>query len=236
MSDIKSSKPILLICLKERWDIYIHFAANTPLKILPFEDIPEALKTCIVKPPSAILIDMITALKFGALTMQPLDNLRVNWPVIRCNTRPDGSMTAMSLTPPKQEPLQKAFTEILQGNSSWNNTSSKRQSIRMKIKSRAILTFPNGQSYKGNCHNLSIDGAFISSYAEFKQETLTIQFLDLTPTPILLHGIIRWQRKWEESPKIPGIGVEFQKDGKQDSLIDFISHSPSIQEFIRKLN
>lgn len=235
MPDTHSSKIILLICLKERWDIYTRFTANMPLNILPCEDIRAALKICLTTPPSAIFIDMVTALKFGALTMHPLDCLRVSWPVIRCNTRPDGSMMAMSLNPPKQELLQSAIPFILQNDSPWNNPSSKRQYVRMDIRSRVILTFSNGHSYKGNCHNLSIKGAFISSYAEFPEKNLKIQFLDLTPTPILIHCIVRWQRKWEESPLIPGIGVEFETDANQIALINVLNQSHQIQEFIGRL-
>lgn len=233
---MQNNKPLFIfLCLKNRETIYSDVLRNLNYDLFFCDSIFDLISYCIDNPPNAIVIDMFTNLKFGALAMKPLDNLGVNWPVLRCNVRNDGLITAMSMNPPKQDGFQDALRNIVNKNVSWAHVSSKRQYLRIDMDSRVRLKM-NNTFEVGNCLNLGLGGAFIVNYSNVENiNSLEVEFMDLFDKKISINVNIAWKRFWKDSIYLPGFGVSFDINEVPNDFKKALKRPEIVNNFINKL-
>jgi hypothetical protein len=62
-----------------------------------------------------------------------------------------------------------------------------------------------------NCVNIGVGGMFAVTYEPLAVgDRLDIQLLDLAPLPMELRGRVVRVRRWDDSPQLPGIAVQFE--------------------------
>jgi hypothetical protein len=176
-----------------------------------FEEVRPLLAACFEAPPLAVLIDVPSAVRLGRTQLAPLFGLKVSWPVIRCTFRGPGNATAMCDEPPQNAPLASALEAIHKGDKQWA-TRFFRKHVRVELQARVrFRESPEGPWKLGNCINLGNEGLFMICYdAPPLTSRLELELLDILEGPQQIIGITAWVRSWDESPELPGVGVELE--------------------------
>jgi Tfp pilus assembly protein PilZ len=221
----------ILLCLKERAPKYDPVLSGISHEIIIVDNIELLIRNCIAEPPDGALIDMVSGARIGASNMALLDNLNMDWPIIRCNVSADGSVRVMHKEFDQSPMLSQALDSIVKKASVKETPQSKCRHIRIKIRCRVRLLVPkDGKWRMANVLNLSMGGAFIHTYDPPQiGETVLLEFRDLVVNPLKCQAQVAWVRRWEDSDRFPGVGVAFQTNtfepGLQKALEDFLVNS-----------
>ena len=164
----------------------------------------------ISEPPLAVLIDAPSAARIGAALVNPLFELHMRWPVMRCTTRPDGGVNVMCSSPDRQGMLAEALPAIIAGDPAWL-PPWRRRCIRVDVQCRARVRLAGEDRWRqGNCLNLSRSGTFIVTYEPHAiGDPVALEVWDIAENAATAKGRVNRLRKWDEGHRLPGIGVEF---------------------------
>jgi hypothetical protein len=200
----------LLLAAGERETLYREAVKGLPYDIVIVDGILPLLTGCIQEPPLAVLIDAPSAARIGAALVNPLFELHMKWPVMRCTTRPDGGVNVMSSSPDRQGTLSEALPAIIAGDPTWL-PPWKRRYVRVDVQCRARMRFTGEDRWRQcNCLNLSRHGAFVVSYEPSTiGDTLELEVWDIAEKPAYAKAKVVRMRKWDDGPKLPGVGVDF---------------------------
>ena len=73
---------------------------------------------------------------------------------------------------------------------------------------------------------MSTGGCFVLSFEPLPVESLVqVEIRDLTDSPIVLEARIVWIRNWNDSVKLPGMGLQFDSESASPELADALSKS-----------
>ena len=203
----------LLLCVGERRALYEQAVKQSGYEFVLVDGLLPLLTNCVQEPPQALLVDAVSAAKMGAALVNPLFELRMAWPVMRCTLRHDGTIVVMCESPDRQGSLAEAMAGIAAGDPTWLPPWHRR-SVRVEVRCRTRLR-ARGQDewHPGNCLNLARDGAFVVSYRPYgKGDALEMELWDIAEKPACLSVQVVRCRRWEEGPRLPGIGVAFDHD------------------------
>jgi hypothetical protein len=200
----------LLLAVGERQLQYEQITKAMPYEIVIVDGMLPLLECCIQEPPQAVLIDAPSSARIGAALVNPLFEMHMRWPVMRCTTRPDGGVNVMSSSPDKQGTLAEALPAIIGGDPNWL-PPWKRRFVRVDVQCRTRLRVASEDRWRqGNCLNLSRNGAFVVTYeAHGVGEALDLEVWDIAETPAVAKGHVVRARKWDDGPRLPGIGLDF---------------------------
>ena len=173
--------------------------------------VEQLLADAMKVPPLAIIVDLRSQVAIGSKSLKPIFELKTTWPVLRCNVHPDGSATVMCLEPHRTETLLSALHSIANGDESWVPEGKFQNFLRLSIQFRVRMRREKEEWIRGNTLDISARGAFITSYDDFKkEERIELEINDVADRILKLQGIVKWIRRWEDTPELPGIGVSFE--------------------------
>jgi PilZ domain len=172
------------------------------------------LQQILLEPPSALMLEISTAIKLPKRTLQALLDLGVRWPVIRCGFRPDGLLMGMCQDPPKSDELDIVLHEIAQGNPSWSNPRYRRLALRMHVEGRARLRRSGEEWHPGMIQNIGCGGAFIATFDAWNVgDSVEVELQDIIPNdPFNISAKIASVRPWGTQRGMPGVGLVFPAD------------------------
>lgn len=223
---------ILLLCSAERKQAYLPLLERWQDAIEILHSPDEILARAFRRAPAGVLIDLIDTAYMGRDRLASLLELRVSWPIMRCNT--DGQGSGLALWPVRERrcPLYEAIVGMLNPDESWKHPINVRQYIRLEFLARVRIFHKKlGQWRNTNVLNLGIGGMYAVGY-DLDWEVgqgVDLELWDLTFDPIKLHGAVAWIRKWEEgNDRLPGIGISIYEDEGLRILADTICQPESI--------
>ena len=109
----------LLLAVGERETLYREATKGLPYEIVFVDGMLPLLTSCIQTPPLAVLIDAPSSARIALHWSNPLFEMHMKWPVMRCAIRPDGRVNVMSSSPDRQGTLDDALRAISAGDPSW---------------------------------------------------------------------------------------------------------------------
>jgi len=229
-----SLKPFYFLCLDKRQPSYKIIIANIKEKVVFIDTLEELVKRCIELPPKGVFIDILTSLRFGAQNIMPIDNLGMQWPVMRVNITSSGSTLVLCMDTPKRDTLPVAITALAAQDPEWVNKDHKREHIRLKLRHRVRMKRSNSETwYRCNGRNIGVDGIFVHTYDEIALgDTVDIEILDLVNTTITCKGIVHWHRQWDAGIKLPGVGVQFVIDTVNYPIYEILTRQENIKGFL----
>lgn len=198
----------LLLSIGERQLVYEAALKTLTSPIVVVDGMLPLLSACVERPPLGVLVDAPSAARIGAALVNPLFELRMAWPVMRCTVRPDGVATVMCTSPDQQGPLAEALDAIASGDPRWRSPWRRRH-VRVEILCRARIRQSNGDQWlEGNCLDLSRNGLFFICYEPPEAGALLdVEVWDLGEKPASCTGCVVRKRRWEDGPELPGIGI-----------------------------
>jgi hypothetical protein len=201
----------LLLAAGERQVQYEEIIKTLPYDIVIVDGMLPLLDRCIQEPPLAVLVDAPSSARIGAALVNPLFELHMRWPVMRCTTRPDGGVTVMCSSPDRQGALAQALPAIIAGDPDWL-PPWRRRYVRVDVQCRARVRLAGEDRWRqGNCLNLSRNGAFIVTYEpQAVGDALDLEVWDIAEEAARAKAHVVRLRKWDDGPKLPGIGVDFE--------------------------
>ena len=232
VAQVQSTRFVLL-CDHERWGRYEKELALAEHEVERLDDVLDVLKTCIRKPPLAVIIDMASSRGRNNDSLVALTNLELAWPILRCRAKPDGSLMVISTTPINRAPLLTALEQIEEGDSSWFRNDIARRNVRVPVQIRARARLANDERWQlGTILDLGAGGCFFHTFEPFELgEPVVIEIRDLYSLPFELSGFVTWARTWDQSTKLPGIGIAFDGRGPIEHLLDALMGLPLLQSF-----
>jgi hypothetical protein len=200
----------LLLAVGDRQALYQPSVKALPYEILFVDGMIPLLECCIREPPLAVLVDAPSAMHIGAALVNPLFEMHMHWPVMRCTMRPDGGVNVMCTSPDRLGTLAEALPAIIAGDPDWL-PPWRRRYIRVDVQCRARVRRAGEDRWRqGNCLNLSRNGAFIVTYEPPAiGDRFDIEVWDIGENAAVAEGHVSRLRKWEDGPRLPGVGVEF---------------------------
>jgi len=223
----------VLLCDQARWSRYENELSGAEHEVEHLSDVVDVLKTCIRQSPLAVIIDMASSRGRNNESLVALTNLELAWPILRCRTKPDGSLMVISTTPINRAPLLTALDEIEVGERTWFREDIERRSVRVPVQIRARARLEDDETWvKGTILDLGSGGCFFHSFQSFELEQLVIvEIRDLYSLPFELSGCVTWKRTWETGTQLPGIGIAFDGRGPLPHLVDALLNLPLLQSF-----
>ena len=229
-----SLRPFYFLCLDKRQPSYKIILANVKEKVVFIDTLEELVKRCIELPPKGVFIDILTSLRFGAQNIMPVDNLGMQWPVMRVNITSNGATLVLCMDTPKRDTLPNAIAALVSQDPEWVNREHKREHIRMKIRYRIRIRKEGSDVWmKCNGRNLGVDGLFVHTYDDLAiGDTVELELMDLVNTTITCKAIVMWQRTWESGLKLPGVGVKFILDTVSYPIYELLTRPENIKGFL----
>src|SRR5690606_31543390 len=90
MSGLDCPEPyFLFLCSADRQPLLTAMVVDSPCPVIFVETIEQVLTHGVQRPPLALILEISTAIRFGAERMSKFLNLGVSWPVMRCAVQPD---------------------------------------------------------------------------------------------------------------------------------------------------
>ncbi|MCM8814237.1 MAG: PilZ domain-containing protein [Candidatus Omnitrophica bacterium] len=225
------------LCQKKRQDLYRPIIRWLPYRVVFVEELEQLLAYLLETPPDAVLVDVVTNMRFGSANMAPILNIEVAWPVLLCNITPDGSAQVMCMSPMKNDTLPAALEAIVRKDASWMNTRTPRRYIRVDVQCRCLLRRAGEENWtKSNILNMSSGGCFSVSYDLIVPGTMVeFELLDIKSEPVYGHGQVTWGRSWDESLALPGVGIHFDEDtAVPQEVCMFLKSKDVIDRFCEK--
>lgn len=225
----------LCLCSAERQPLLAEHVARSPHRVEFVEQVEEVLVRGLDRPPLALLLEISTAIRFGAERMSRFLNLGVSWPVMRCVVGPDGDARVMCFEPPHGEALLPALDAIAAGDPSWQHPRFQRRHLRLHIPGRARVRVLDEERWRvGNLMGISCGGCFIAmtSDAPRLRDAVELEAIDFPADAQHVRGTVVWTRTWEESLEIPGVGIEFDPATVSETFRRHVTQSPQLSSLI----
>ena len=188
MTDSDKGPPqFYVLCLREKQAQYDGVLAASPYEFGFVYDVLELLIRCMQAPPLAVMIDTMSSARMGAGVINPLLELRMGWPILRCTARPDGTANVMCIDPDRRGTLQEATDAIVAGDRGWLPAWGRRY-MRVAVECRARLRMGDESRWRlGNCLDISRSGAFVVNYESVNVgDALELEIRDLLDEPASL--------------------------------------------------
>jgi hypothetical protein len=229
-----SLRPFYFLCLDKRQPSYKIIIASIKEKIIFIDTLEDLVKRCLELPPKGVFIDILTSLRFGAQNIMPIDNLGMQWPVMRVNITSTGTTLVLCMDTPKRDTLPNAVAALAAQDPEWTNKEHKREHIRLKLRYRIRIKRQESDVWsKCNGRNLGVDGLFVHTYEDIGlKDTIDIEILDLVATPITCKATVHWQRSWDAGLNLPGLGVKFIQDTINYPLYEILTRPEHIKGFL----
>jgi hypothetical protein len=223
----------ILLSSVDRKPLYEEFIQECPHDIELICEIESLREFCVSCPPLAVILDMTAVIQAGAKTMRPLFELRMHWPVLRCNIVPSGELTAICTDPSQSGPLAELLCDIEANREPWRTaleTGRLRRYLRLEKNCRVEFRVDGSDRWvRGNILNVSFDGTFVVSYETLARGTkVELKLHDLLDEPCQLLAEVIWVRTWEESTEPPGIGLKFDLDTVRDDFNNAMLNSANL--------
>lgn len=231
----QQSPYFLCLCSAEHQALVQAQCADTAHRLVFVETVDEVLRRGLQYPPLALILEISTSIRIGAERMSRFLNLGVNWPVMRCALQADGAARVMCFEPPHGEPLRTALDAIAAGDASWEHPRFKRRHLRLALPGRVRLRVLDEERWRlGNLQGISCGGCFVAMTADTPpvHAALEIELVDFEPANLLVRGTVTWQRTWEESLELPGVGIEFDPATVHDNFREHITSWPRLSELL----
>lgn len=211
---MKTKTPLMFFfCEKKRQSVYGPIIKCLDYEVQFTEKLEDLIMKCIETPPLMVMLDIHTCMLIGERYVAPLNNLKVNWPILKCNINLDGEAIVTCQALDKQMFLKDAINSIVSGDTSWNISESPRRHIRLAVEARIIITKANGEILQGNIQDVSCSGLCIITYGHLeKGEKIQLEIRDIQKSHFIVKGKVVWQRNWEDSPRFPGGGIEIEEE------------------------
>lgn len=219
----------VVLCDAERQPRYSTELVEASHQVEMVDDVVEVFKSCIRRPPLAVIVDMVSGRKMNGDAIVALTNLELSWPILRCRKKPGGGLMVISTHPINRAPFIEALDEISVGSPAWSRDDVLRKDVRLAVQLRGRLKFGEDEGWEmGTILNIGARGCFFHTYKHAEKGTpVTVELRDLYDLPFEIRGRVAWTRKWRQSPKLPGFGIVFE-EGPMEHLIDAIMTLPSV--------
>jgi hypothetical protein len=229
-----SLRPFYFLCLDKRQPSYKIIIANVKEKVIFIDTLEELVKRCIELPPKGVFIDILTSLRFGAQNIMPIDNLGMQWPVMRVNITSNGATLVLCMDTPKRDTLPNAIAALAAQDPEWINKEHKREHIRLKLRYRIKLRKVGTETWSlCNGRNVGVDGFFVHTYDNLSVgDNIEAELLDLVNTTITCKAVVHWQRTWDSGIKLPGVGVQIVQDTVNYPLYEILTRPENIKGFL----
>ena len=220
MSDARRAPCVFLLCLEERQAFYRPHCESWGDRVRFVDNIDDLFMEASDVPPQGVLVDIMTSVRMGAAVMNPLLNLEMAWPVARCRTVPDGSISVICSEPRHNEPLSQALDGMLAEVPNWKHPRYKRRYIRVNVECRVRIHCEGETSWRlGNALNVSMAGAFVFMQSPPPGRVkIELEFRDMLPEATALPAVTVWSRSWESGPALPGLAIQFDPEDLHDEL------------------
>ena len=107
---------IIVLSLSDRVAPYQEALASFELEVEYLDNVMEVFRSCVRRPPGALIVDMVSASALESSALVNLTNLNLGWPIVRCRARPDGILMLVSLLQSTEERSARRFPNY------WNAT------------------------------------------------------------------------------------------------------------------
>lgn len=220
MSDGRNAARVFVLCLEERQALYKAHCEKWGDRVRFVDNIDDLFMEAADIPPYGVLVDIMTSVRMGAAVMNPLLNLEMAWPVARCRTAPDGSVSVICSEPRHNEPLAQALDGMMSEDPNWRHPRYKRRFIRVNVECRVRIHCEGESDWRvGNALNVSMAGAFVFMQSPPPGKVkIELEFRDILPAPTAHPAVTVWSRSWEVSPALPGLAIQFDPDVISDEL------------------
>ncbi len=220
MSDERIGSRVFVLCLEERQAMYRPHCEKWGERIRFVDNIDDLFMEASDTPPQGVLVDIMTSVRVGAAVMNPLLNLEMAWPVARCRTAPDGSVSVICSEPRHNESLAVALDGMMADDSSWRHPRYKRRFIRVNYECRVRIHCDGESDWRvGNALNISMAGAFVFMQSPPPGKVhIDLEFRDILPAPTSHRAVTVWSRSWDVSPALPGLAIQFDPTVIDDEL------------------
>jgi hypothetical protein len=201
----------ILLCVGERRSQYENALEGLPCDVVMVDGILPLLSSCVQMSPQAVLVDALSAARMGAALVNPLFEMRMAWPIMRCTLRPDGTVAVICTSPARQGTLSEVIASIASGDCDWLPPWHRR-SIRVDVLWRMRIRHRGEESWRhANSLNVSRGGAFVVAYEDYTLEDgLDLELWDISEKPARVQAKVARLRRWDDGPGLPGIGVSFE--------------------------
>ena len=221
---------IIVLSLSERVAPYQEALASFDLEVEYIDKVMDVFRSCVRRPPGALIVDMVSASALESSALVNLTNLNLGWPIVRCRARPDGILMLVSTSPINRGPIAEALPKLLERDPNWVNVNNVRMDMRVPVEARGRCRIGDGEWELGNVLNLGTGGCFFHCYANVSVDTeVEVELRDLDKEPLVFKGRVSWTSLWEFSPRLPGFGVQFHRSPDTDKLVDYIVRSPRLK-------
>lgn len=234
-STIAHSPYFLCLCGSDRQALLANACAPGTHRVEFYDQIENLLSRALEEPPQGLILELATAIRFGAERMSKFLNLGVNWPVMRCAIGQDGDARVMCFEPPHGESLADALSGIAQRDPSWHHPRFVRKHLRLNIPGRVKLRSVAQDHWRqGNLQGISCGGCFVvmTQDAPSLGDEVELELVDVKPAAQRVVGRVTWERRWSDTLALPGVGIEFDADLVSDELRHFITKSPQLTDVI----
>jgi hypothetical protein len=220
MSAGRTGPRVFVLCLEERQPLYRAHCERWGERVRFVDNIDDLFMEASDVPPQGVLVDIMTSVRMGAAVMNPLLNLEMAWPVARCRTAPDGSVSVICSEPRHNDSLGTALEGLLSDDPSWRHPRYKRRYIRMNVECRVRIHCEGESDWRvGNALNVSMAGAFVFMHSPPPGKVkIQLEFRDILPEPTQHPAVTVWSRNWDASPALPGLAIQFDPEVISEDL------------------
>ena len=217
----------ILLCSERRQKAYSEAvsSAEYPVEVVPSPE--EALRACVRNPPLAVIVDMVTGMRAGNAntSLLALYNLELDWPVLRGTAKKNEPVMVLSTSPQISAPFCEGLLAIARNDPEWGRRESSRKFIRQEIQCRARVQLMNNSDWLvGTVTEMSTGGCFIVTYEPLPVDSsLRVEIRDLTDPPIIIEAKVVWTRNWDDSVKLPGMGLHFGSGAAPPELAEALN-------------
>ena len=127
---------IIVLSLSDRVAPYQEALASFELEVEYLDNVMEVFRSCVRRPPGALIVDMVSASALESSALVNLTNLNLGWPIVRCRARPDGILMLVSTSPINRGAIGEALPKLLERDANWVNVNNVRMDLRVPVEAR----------------------------------------------------------------------------------------------------
>jgi len=221
-ADASESQRFIMLCLPKREATYIDSIAASEQDVLFCATAEIALRECIMNPPLGLIVDMVTGMRLGSNnpTLLAIYNLEIRWPILRATAKRNEDPTLISTESQRNIGFAEGLREIAAGSSNWEGGKSPRNFIRQEINCRVRVRHTGQEDWAlGTALEMSAGGCFMVTYSPMELGAdLDVEVRDVASEPLHLSAKVAWRRTWEDSVKLPGMALKFDRSTVPESL------------------
>ena len=154
---------IIVLSLSDRVAPYQEALASFELEVEYLDNVMEVFRSCVRRPPGALIVDMVSASALESSALVNLTNLNLGWPIVRCRARPDGILMLVSTSPINRGAIGEALPKLLERDANWVNVNNVRMDLRVPVEVRGRCRIGDGEWVLGNVLNLGTGGCFFTA-------------------------------------------------------------------------